>query len=235
MSDQTFIDGDTVLTDEQVSDYLHKHTDFFVKHPQLLADLRLPHESGRAISLVERQVSVLRERNMDMRHRMNKLLDNARDNDKLFEKTKRLTLSLLEGQDLGDVVDALFYSFDNDYNIHYTTLLLYGNPHSVPASAARIISLTEARDHIGGLVKSNRAICGSLSNKERDFLFLEKSQEVGSAAVVPLVYGNAYGLLAIGNRDPRYYRSSMGTLFLTYIADILNRIFPRYLDKRPHR
>src|SRR5690625_6836720 len=85
------------LTADQVSEYLQEHRDFFVHNEHLLADLSLPHESGPAVSLVERQVSVLRERNMDVRHRLSKLLDNARENDKLFDKTKRLVLALIEG------------------------------------------------------------------------------------------------------------------------------------------
>ncbi|TQV70767.1 DUF484 family protein [Exilibacterium tricleocarpae] len=232
MSDHTIIDRDTVLSEEQVSEFLRQHPDYFVKNPGLLADLRLPHESGGAISLVERQVSVLRERNMDMRHRLSKLLDNARDNDKLFEKTKRLILALLEAQDLGDLVDALFYSFDNEFNIHFTTLLFYGDPARLPSTAARVVSIGEARAHIGQVLKTNRAMCGSMSPAERRFLFGDSADQVGSTAIVPLIHGNAFGLLAIGNRDPKYYRSSMGTLFLSYIGEVLNRMLPPKLLRR---
>jgi uncharacterized protein YigA (DUF484 family) len=38
-------------------------------------------------------------------------------------------------------------------------------------------------------------------------------------------------MLSIGNRDPQYYRSSMGTLFLSYIAEVLNRLLPKYLPR----
>ncbi len=219
------------LTADQVSEYLQEHRDFFVHNEHLLADLSLPHESGPAVSLVERQVSVLRERNMDMRHRLSKLLDNARENDKLFDKTKRLVLALIEGQDLGDIVDALYYSFDNDYQIHYTSLLLFGNEDRMPSSQARVVSLQEAKQHIGPLLKNNRAMCGTLGDDELQFLFGPQAEHIGSVATVPLVHGNTFGLLAIGNRDPHYYRSSMGTLFLGYIAEVLNRLLPNHLPR----
>ncbi|WP_027329700.1 DUF484 family protein [Marinimicrobium agarilyticum] len=219
------------VTDEQVAEYLEAHPDFFVQHRKLLADLELPHESGPAVSLVERQVSVLRERNMDMRHRLSKLLDNARENDKLFDKTKRLVLALLEGRDMGDIVDALFFSFDQDFNIHYTSLLLFGHPDRIPSSQADIVSISEARKHIAPLLKNNRAMCGTLGEGELKFLFGDNAGQIGSVATVPLVHGNAYGLLAIGNRDPHYYRSSMGTLFLGYIAEVLNRLLPDHLPR----
>ena len=106
MSDPTVTDSEATITEQDVVDYLRKNPAFFVSQPGLLADISLPHESGQAISLVERQVSVLRERNMDMRHRLSKLLDNARDNDRLFDKTKKLVLALLESKNLNDSIDA---------------------------------------------------------------------------------------------------------------------------------
>lgn len=219
------------LEPEQIEAYLREHPDFFEQHQELLAEISLPHESGSAVSLVERQVAILRERNIDMRHRLSKLLDNARDNDKLFDKTKRLVLSLLEGQDMGDIIDALHYSFDKDFNIHYTSVILFGNTDKIPSSQARIVSIAEAREHVGPLLKNSRAVCGTLGAKEMQFIFGEHASEIGSVATVPLIHGSVFGLLSIGNRDPQYYRSSMGTLFLSYIAEVLNRLLPKYLPR----
>jgi len=227
----TLIDIGTAVTEQQITAYLRENPDFFVKQPSLLADLRLPHESGEAISLVERQVSILRERNMDMRHRLSKLLDNARENDQLFDKTKRLVLSLLEGKNLTDTTDKLLHSFNNDFKIHHTTLLLYGSAEALPNTAARIVSVQEVREHIGTLLKGNKAMCGAFSETETQYLFGKDAEKVGSAALVPLSFGNNFGLLAIANRDPNYYRSSMGTLFLSYIAEVLNRILPAQIHQ----
>ncbi len=219
------------LEPEQIAAYLREHPDFFIDHQDLLGDMTLPHETGVAVSLVERQVSILRERNMDMRHRLSKLLDNARENDKLFDKTKRLLLSLLECQDFGDIIDALYYSFDKEFHIDATSLILFGNPDKVPSSQARVVPLAQAREFVGPLIKNNRAICGVIPKEEIEFLFFEHAKRVASVAAVPLVHGSAFGVLAIGNKDPHYYRSSMGTLFLGYIAEVLNRLLPKYLPR----
>ncbi|MBR9909885.1 MAG: DUF484 family protein [Gammaproteobacteria bacterium] len=221
---------DTTVTEAQVVEYLNQHPEFFINHPQLLGELSLPHESGSAISLVERQVAVLRERNMDMRHRLSKLLDNARDNDRLFDKTRRLVLALLEGQTLADRVDALLHSFEHDYQIHFSSLILFGDSASLPTSAARVVSMHQAREHIGQILKNNKPVCGALEPTEVTFLFPAHGEHVGSVALVPLIHGNTFGLLAIGNRDPQYYRSSMGTLFLSYIGEVLSRILPQQLS-----
>ncbi len=225
-------DNKSMVSAAQVAAYLAENPDFFAQHEKLLADIELPHHSGSAISLVERQVSVLRERNMDMRHRLSNLLDNARDNDRLFDKTKRLILQFLENQDLSQVVDTLFYSFESDFQIHHTRLILLGNAGILPTSTkANIITLNEARENIPALLKTNRAFCGALGPKETTFIFGDDASDIGSAATVPLLHGTTFGLLAIGSRDPEYYRSSMGTLFLGYIAEALNRLLPRYLPR----
>jgi len=231
MTDQHLAQAASELSEEQVAHYLLNNPAFFVNNPTLLADISLPHDSGSAISLVERQVSVLRERNMDMRHRLSKLLDNARDNDKLYEKTKRVTLAMIEGQDLGDIVDALRYSFDNEFEIPYTSLILYGDPATIPASEARVLPISDAQEHIGALIKANRASCGVIRPEEQDFLFGRHGAKIGSVATAPLIHGSAFGLLAIGHEDPQHYRSSMGTLFLSYIAEVLNRLLPKHLPR----
>ncbi|MCP8900414.1 DUF484 family protein [Gilvimarinus xylanilyticus] len=229
MTDTT--EQDSALSATDVARYLSAHPGFFNEHPALLAELELPHDSGSAVSLVERQVSVLRDRNMDMRHRLSQLLDNARDNDRLFDKTKRLVLELLDGDDLGDIIDALHHSFDKEFNIHYTRTILFGSADTLGGSQAKVVNLSQAREHIGALIRDNRAFCGHLNDAECRYIFGDVASEIGSAAVVPLVHGRTFGLLAIGNRDPKYYRSSMGTLFLGYIAEVLNRLMPRYLPE----
>ena len=219
------------LEPEQIVAYLREHPDFFEQQHELLAEMSLPHDSGSAVSLVERQVSILRERNIDMRNRLSKLLDNARDNDKLFDKSKRLVLSLLEGQDMGDIIDALHYSFAKDFNIHFASVILFGNADKIPSSEARVVTIAQAREQLGPLLKNSRAVCGTLGVKEMQFIFGAHASEIGSVATVPLIHGSVFGLLSIGNRDPQYYRSSMGTLFLSYIAEVLNRLLPQYLPR----
>ena len=231
MSESSIHQNKDKVTEQQVTEYLKKHPAFFEQHLELLTEMDLPHQSGSAISLVERQVAVLRERNMDMRHRLSSLLDNARENDRLFDKTKRLVLSLLECNDLGDLVDALYYSFDKEFNIHYTRLILFGN-NATPSSAARVVSINDARDHIGKRLKSTKSVSGGIDIKECEYLFDDDSHNIGSAALAVLQYGSPLGVLVIGNQDPAYYRSSMGTLFLGYIAEVLNRLLPRYLNER---
>lgn len=227
MTDQTH-KQDSALTEQQICDYLRKHSDFFDRNPDLLTEMTLPHDSGEAVSLVERQVALLRERNIDMRHRLSKMLDNARANDALFDKTRRLLLTLLEATSLSQLIDSLHFSLTKDFAIPFSSLMLFGGSAQLPCSRVKVVSLQEAQERAPGLIQSNKPQCGDLSAEYKAFIFGEQAESVGSMAVVPLIYGQCFGLLAVGNNDPQYYRSSMGTLFLSYIAEVLNRLVPRY-------
>jgi len=226
----------SAISDEDIANYLRQHKDFFVDKPALLADLVLPHQPGEgAISLVERQVSVLRERNTDMHHRLSTLLTNARNNDKLFEKTKRLILSLLDAQDINDVVDAVLYSFNNDFTIEHTVLILFAEQVDESALSAKgnvqVLPSSTAHQVLGTIISNNQAVCGCLDTEEQQLLFRDEADNIGSTAITPLNNGQALGLLAIGNTDPDYYRSSMSTLFLSYIGDVLGRLLPQHINK----
>ena len=95
------------ISPEDIVAFLKANPNFFDGNRALLAELNLPHASGRAISLVERQVDILRERNMEMRKRVSELMDSARANDDLFSKTRTLTLALLDGQSLSALNESL--------------------------------------------------------------------------------------------------------------------------------
>lgn len=221
-------DSDDILDEAQIANYLAEHPNFFERHADVLRDLRLQHPSGRAVSLIEKQVSALRERNTELRHRLNQLLDNARQNDRLFDRSKRLVLALLECNELGDIVDALYYSFDKEFNIPYTRLILFRRPNT--SCNVRVVGEDDAHLYLGRHLKASRAVGGGLSKEEVGFLFERDQGKIGSAAMVPLYYNELLGVLAVGHEDPKHYQAGMGTLFLTHIGEVLNRLIPRHLS-----
>ncbi len=214
-------DTDAKLSPETIAAYLRSHPDFFVDNEELLAELKIPHRSGPAVSLVEKQQSVLRERNTELRHRLTGLVDNARSNDRLFGLTRRVVLALLDSKDLAQAVDIIYNSFGDEFGVEFTQIILFDES---PLCRARIEPLSHAQRVIGKYLKARQTIGGGLGREERDFLFGEQSPKVGSAAMAVLAYGDVYGVLAIGNSDPDYYQSSMGTLFLGYIAEVFSRV-----------
>lgn len=209
-----------------IADYLRRHPAFFVEHDELLAELRIPHQRGDTISLVERQMTLLRERNIEMRHRLSQLMDVARDNDRLFDKTRRLVLDLLDASSFEEVVSTVEDSLRHKFQVPFVSLILFND---TPLAVGRSVSSAEAHQAIGGLLAGGKTICGVLRENELSFLFGEnEAGQIGSAAVVALPHQGLHGVLAIGSSDPQHYKSSLGTLFLGYIAEVLARVLPRF-------
>ena len=212
------------LNDELVREYLKTNDDFLQRHPDMLDYLHVSHASGSAVSLVEKQVSVLRERNMDMRHRLNTLTGNARDNDKLYEQTRALVLKLLEAQSVDALYDTFMQGMKDDFQVDDACMILYSEPAG--GSHYRAESPEAVKIEIGPLLRSQKGVSGTMRAEELKFLF-PQGGEVGSAALMPLDNGDQLGLIAVGSRDVNRYSSNVGTLFLSHIADVIVRLLPR--------
>ncbi len=211
----------TKASADQVAAYLRDNPDYFQHRPELLELLRLPDSKGEAVSLLERQASILRDRNNELRDRLNGLLDVARENDHLFDKTRRLTLSLLEARGAEKLFRNLLASLGDDFHCDRVALMLYDRE-----------ALPSALNH---LLRNGKAVCGAMREEEMQALFQEHATDIRSAAMVPLEYQGKLGLLAIGSKSAMHFRSSLGTLFITHIGQVLSRRLHEVLRQYPHQ
>ncbi|QEY59672.1 DUF484 family protein [Pseudomonas sp. C27(2019)] len=210
------------ITEEQVVAYLKSHPEFFIGQEDLLVQMRIPHARGSSVSLVERQMMVLRDRNTDMHNRLAHLMDVARDNDRLFEKVRRLVLEILDAQSLDELVGVVDDSLRHSFKVPFSALIVFSDK---PINVGRSTSLKAAQQQISGVLVGGKAFCGVLRPKQLEFLFGdENAVQIKSAAVVALDYQGIQGVLAVGSNDQQYYSSSIDTLFLTYLADVLARV-----------
>lgn len=226
----------SAISEAQVVEYLRAHPEFFVSHDELLREIKIPHDSGKAISLVERQVHVFREQRDQLRAEMAHLVNIARENDRFFEKSKRLLMNLLEAKSLEEVVIMVEESIKSDFGLDYSSLLLFGDSDEYPISNIQMISREDAEKILGDLITSSKAVCGKLKQEQSSCLFPAVDDEIGSAAVISLRLGEAIGMFSLGSKDKQYFDKGMGSLFLSYISDTLSRLLPPLLDqeKRAH-
>jgi len=212
------------LDDETVREYLKNNDDFLQRHPDMLDYLHVSHATGSAVSLVEKQVAVLRERNMDMRHRLTALSANARENDRLYEQSSKLVLKLLEADSVEQLSAHLLDSLCNGIGVEYACLILYGEGDST--GGVRTENREAVSEQIGSLFRGHKSVCGTLRKAELGYLFPDAGDS-GSAAIAPLAADEPLGLIAVGSSDADRYNSNVGTLFLTHIADVIARLLPR--------
>ena len=221
----------TGLTADEVADYLRQNPDYFHHRDDLLAELTIPHQRGDTISLVERQMTLLRERNQTLNQRLGNLVNIARDNDQLFEQCRRLLLGLMESDTLDEVADTLEDSLMHDFRIDLCTFILISDhPLETRVRVCRERDLSRhVQDLLSRNVQGNRTVCGKLRADEATFLFPGHASTVASAAVTPLHYHERLGILALGSRQTDQFRAGVDTLFVRFIADALGRILGRLM------
>ena len=212
----------------QVADYLRANRDFFNDFPEILEEMTLPHDSGSAVSLVERQVAVLRDRNVDMRGHLGTLLANARLNDRLFQRTRELILDALDADLLVDLIGVIRRHLLEEFAVDQVAIILFVPPPDEPAGAGlRFDTEAIAQTAVGNLMRNNQTVLGVLRASEIQYLFPESETPPRSAAVVPMSHERLLGVLAIGSADPGRFTSDMGTLFIRHVGEVLSRLIAR--------
>jgi uncharacterized protein YigA (DUF484 family) len=219
--------GATVSEADETSigNYLRQNPDFFVRNEPLLAHLRLPHARGSAaVSLVERQVEVLREKSSNLESRLAEFVAVARANELLADKIHRYTRRLMGAGSRREVVAQLEKSLREDFEAFHSTLVLFGNA-GAGLEADRFVTLVERGDtRLAGfetLLGSGKPRCGQVRDSQREFLFGTESTAVGSLALVPVGGEMPIGLLAIGSPDRDRFHPGMATEFLTRMGELL--------------
>ena len=221
------------LSEQTIHDFLAAHPDFFERHSTLLSSLNLPHASGGAVSLVERQVSVLRQKEIKLERQLKELIQVARENDVLAAKIHELALQLLAAADLHKTIAAVEEALRSGFGADQAVLLLFGEPGAFDdIDAGRFFRVIKRDDAalkpFGTFLNGSNARCGKIRDSQREFLFQHDADEVGSAALVPLGEGSDIGFLAVGSVDSDRFHPGMSIDFLTRLGDLVAGSLKRF-------
>jgi hypothetical protein len=214
--------------EESVARYLQLNPEFFERHQALLARLRLPHmRSGSTISLVERQVEVLREKQAELEGKLADFVRVARANDALADKIHRFTRRLLRvAGDRRAALEQLETSLREDFDAFLSALVVTTpHGHGLEGANPRFLHVVAPGDaNLKGfesLFASGKPRCGQIRDSQRGFLFGADAGDVGSAALVPLGDKGSMGLLALGSNDRNRFHPGMSTDFLARMAELI--------------
>ncbi|MGB4246464.1 MAG: DUF484 family protein [Pseudohongiellaceae bacterium] len=220
----------TDLTAEQVAAYLKEHPEFFVDRDSLLAEITLPHESGKAISLLERQVKILRERTIESRHTLNTLLENAKYNDQLFNVTRALVIALLMEDEVAQIASATEANLCTQPGIDACSVILFESEHLKNVEHARQESAEFLQQNFPTLLRDRRTQCRAIDKETAAFLFPQRSGTIRSAALCPIGRERMLGVLAIGNKAQEYFNADLDTMFLDFIGEVLESVIARKIN-----
>jgi hypothetical protein len=218
------------LSAAEVASYLKANPEFFIEQEELLADLSLPHESGKAISLLERQVTILRDRGVDARQKLNNLLENARNNDQLFDTTRNLVLALLRAKDVTEIANVAQDQLSNHTNIDSCEVILVDKKGLKVADSIRTESVDILKKQFADVFRLKRTHCGAISEEQTQYLFPAQGNSIKSTALCPVMSnGDVLALIAFGNQSDNYFNVNLDTLFLDFIGHVVGAVLDNQL------
>jgi uncharacterized protein YigA (DUF484 family) len=233
-SDVTAIDQvtETDTSEAQVVAYLRAHPEFFIGQDDLITELSLPHESGKAISLLERQVTVLRERGLEARQKLGNLLENARSNDQFFDTTRSLVLALLRANNTTELANATQDQLTNHTNIDACEIILVEQNNLNVSESIRTYPPNKLKQDFKDVFRLKRTYCGALEKWQVELLFPGCSESLKSTALCPITHdGEVLALLAFGNKNEDYFNVQLDTLFLDFIGHVVGAVLNKQLVK----
>ncbi|MCX7692603.1 DUF484 family protein [Tepidimonas taiwanensis] len=221
------------ITEDDIAQFLLHTPDFFERHAELLAAVQLtsPH-TGRAISLQERQVEVLRERLRQLELRAAEMIRHGQDNTSLLERLHRWTCALLAVDDPARVPDAVTGGLAQAFDVPQVALKLWGcDARWADAPYAQGAS-DDARAFATSL---QQPYCGPNPGLEAA-QWLPDPAAAASIALLPLrraADAPAFGLLVLASPDARRFQADAATDFLARIGELAAAALARLLPE-PH-
>jgi len=214
------------IDEDAIAAYLESHADYFERHPAVLAQLVLPHSAGSgAISLIERQVSVLRQRNDSAESQLRELVDVARGNDELSDKIHALSLALIATGSRREIVALLEQKLRMEFNADRSVMVLFGEEGIDAAAMGQFLRIANRTDAELGPFKSfldgDSVRCGPVRDAQRGFLFGQDDCEIGSMALIPLGRRSDMGFIAVGSRSTEHFNPGVSIDFLSRLGELV--------------
>jgi hypothetical protein len=203
---------------EEVVAYLRQHPEFFESHAEALAEIYIAHpHGGRAISISERQILTLRDRSKQLEGKLREVIQFGEENDAISEKVHRISLALLESQDIRGVLNKVYLSLREDFAVPHVALRVWrGNGHDGLPEFGPVSDATH--DFAASLANP---YCSAHAMVDTGALFGDASAHLRSFSYLPLRDGDTFGLLALASEDARRFYPEMGTLYLKRLGELI--------------
>lgn len=212
-----------LVPEREVVAYLKAHPDLLSRHPELLETIELRHKAGSAVSLIERQVDMLRARNQRLEDRLSRLLESARENEKRADNVHRLARTLIRAPSLGGIVAGLGRCMREDFGIDETVVGVAASVCKRHDIEGLVVIENEGRiaRTFENFFRTRLIECGPLEAERAQVLFPKATELPQSAALVPLEKDKSLGFIALGSRDPDRFQPRQGKLFLELTAELV--------------
>jgi uncharacterized protein YigA (DUF484 family) len=156
-----------------------------------------------------------------MENQLLELIEIARGNDTAVTRMHKLNLALLDATTLEDVVTNLNIVLSEYFLTDFVAIrLIQDAPRS---NLDRLFVTPDSKElkPFSDELRTGKPSCGKPTLTQARMLFGFQANEVKSCAIVPMLFTELEGLLAIGSRDENRFNTSMGHLFLTQMSEVI--------------
>ena len=210
----------TKLHTEEVVNYLDQNRTFFHTFPNLLDELSIPHpKSGKAVSLLERQVFQLREQRDALKVEVDTLVDIAGENGQLFAKVQSFTKALMATQTEQQAVDCIYETMAALFDVEHISIVTWDLPKVCIHGVTQLGVSQTWCDTLKMSLSVGRPACGLLENDWQKGLF-HTQDLMKSVCLLPLGEDKVRGVLALGAQTERFHQD-LGTYFLKMMAELV--------------
>lgn len=211
------------MTEQDISNYLKEHPDFFIHHPELLTSLNIPHLHQGTTSLVEWQLNQQRSEIKALKQLLEKFHQLAHQDADIFFALLPLQKKLFAADGFQSVLKILD-NWAKEYELAGVSILLFRDSWQAIDGIPQHCWLDRKAFELIRLERMGLRQCylGDLSNKEKALLFLPEELPIGSVAICRLT-GSAQrpsALLVFKSRDTAVFHNGQDTVFLRHIIDI---------------
>jgi hypothetical protein len=220
-------------SEELVVDYLKANPGFFTFFPELLTELEIPHDTGQAVSMVERQVQMMREENKKLRARFKELLDVAGENEALIRSMHRLTLQLMEASSPEQIFTTLQQQLAESFAADSIIVRIFAAPAFMDQAAGEefVAAQSPLATLFADVLNAEMPFSGRLKQEQHQALFGEEGENKGSVVMVPLHTEHWRGMLVVGSNDSSKYQPGMGVDLLIHMGDVLSLILDPWVRR----
>jgi uncharacterized protein YigA (DUF484 family) len=196
-----------VFSNADLVSYLEKNPNVFQQHPELLELVTLADSRGTA-SLLERQVSMMKERLSEHKSQHSQFLRVARENEQISESFTQVICQMIGFTNLSQFATEFPSELRKTFDIDEVSF-------KTAQATSRKPSDKESYDDATRRMVNNRAVCDDRWPSNIMNLFF--SENIRSAALIPMRTPDAkhaLGILALGSNDPNRYTNDLGTAHL---------------------
>ena len=211
---------------KEVADYLILNPNFFKENPEVLNSIEIVHESGAAVSLIQRQVELLRTDYNSTTDRLMELLANAKNNDDIFILTKKLILDLIEARNIEEITLTVEERFKKDFGADKSRLIFFTESNkNIPKG--RIKNPAESVDMLADFMNPSELFCGEVNQEITKFIFNEETT-IKEVALIPLTTNSLKGMIALGSAQQGKYTENKDTLFLEFVSEVVSKLIENH-------